>query len=130
MSKLPCPKCALFLWHTAAQAGEDLHDLNRDLSIVCDAAPVAPSDEDECQCGADWLPEEGAPLPQFIFYVLAIMIDQEVISYLAIDGWYGVPLDSPDVWVFRNKEIAECHKGSYHIKPVHLLCLHKDALPR
>jgi hypothetical protein len=44
--------------NAAFDAGEDVMPLYRKLSIVCNAAPIAPTDADPCQCGAEWIPEE------------------------------------------------------------------------
>jgi len=55
--KLKCPKCLMEEKVAAKAAGHDLQPIHQKLSIVCNAAPVAPRDGDPCCCGADWIPE-------------------------------------------------------------------------
>lgn len=60
--KYPCPKCLMALRNNSSEPNL-IHRINRDLSVVCNAAPYAPPDDASCCCGAGWIPcmppEEG-----------------------------------------------------------------------
>lgn len=40
------------------QQGKDTHEVDRKLSIVCNASPTPPYVGDPCKCGVDWIPKE------------------------------------------------------------------------
>jgi len=60
-TKYKCPKCLIEERRQCVRFGGNVSRVDRKLSIVCNAAPVAPRSTDPCCCGATWIPEKVKP---------------------------------------------------------------------
>ena len=55
--KYLCPVCLLVERDHLVAQGQSTLQIDKAMSLVCNAAPVAPQYGDPCCCGAEWIPD-------------------------------------------------------------------------